>query len=54
MTDWFIGFAMAAASVFIFLFGWMVSASTIGWECKNMGVFYVGTSVYECAVKEKK
>ncbi len=54
MSDWVVGFGMAVAAVFIFCVGWMVSASTIGWDCKNMGMFSVSSSVYECAVKEKK
>ena len=53
MDDWFGGAVTVIAAVFIFFVGWMSSASTIGQECKNMGVFYVGEKVYECKYKEK-
>ena len=51
--DWFIGAVSVVVAVFIFVFGWMASASQIGWECRNMGTFYVGEKVYECKLKEK-
>ena len=53
MNDWVVGAMHVALAVFIFLLGWMVSAGTIGWECRNVGMFYVGEKVYECKVKEK-
>lgn len=53
MDDWFIGAITVIAAVFIFFTGWMISASTIGWECRNMSAFYVGEKVYECKYKEK-
>ena len=53
MNDWFIGATSVAIAVFVFVFGWMMSASTIGWECRNMSAFYVGEKVYECKLKEK-
>ncbi len=53
MNDWFIGAISVGAAVFIFFFGWMISASTIAWECRNMDSFYVGERVYECKLKEK-
>jgi hypothetical protein len=53
MNDWFIGAISVAVAVCVFAFGWMVSASTIGWECRNMGAFYVGEKVYDCKPKEK-
>lgn len=54
MNDWVVGFGMAVAAFILVCIGWMTSASTIGWECRNTGMFYVGEKVYECAVKEKK
>jgi hypothetical protein len=53
MNDWLIGAVSVVATGFIFLFGWMISASTTGWECRNLGMFYVGEKVYECKLKEK-
>ncbi len=53
MNDWFVGAGCVSALVVTFAFGWMVSASTIGWECRNVGLFYVGEKVYECKSKEK-
>jgi len=53
MNDWFIGAAHIVVVVFVFCAGWSVSASTIGWECRNMKLFYVGQKVYECSLKEK-
>ncbi len=43
----------AILSVIVFCFGWSASASTIGDECKKLGAFYVGGTVYECKIKEK-
>lgn len=54
MNDWLIGYLCAIAGACMFLFGWMMGSSTIGWECKNIGAFYVGSNVYTCEVKDKK
>jgi hypothetical protein len=51
MTDYI---KTAFISSMFFSLGWIVSASTIGNECQKLGGFYVGSTVYECAVKEKK
>ncbi len=53
MNDWFVGALHIVAAIFVFCAGWAVSASTIGWECRNMKLFYVGQKVYECSLKEK-
>lgn len=53
MNDWFIGAIHIFALVFVFSLGWIVSASTIGDECKKLNMFYVGEKVYECKLKEK-
>ena len=53
MNDWFIGAIHIVVAIFVFICGWITSASTIGWECRNMNLFYVGDKVYECKLKEK-
>ena len=57
MTDYiaavFIGI-LSIISILLFSLGWIVSASTIGNECQKLGGFYVGSTVYECVLKEKK
>jgi hypothetical protein len=53
MNDWFVGVLHITVAIFVFCFGWLSSASTIGWECSNMNLFYVGNKVYECKLKEK-
>ena len=52
MGDFLVAVLMAVIAVALFALGWVVSASTIGHECKKLGGFYVGTTVYECKVKE--
>lgn len=54
MNDWFIGAVSVSVLAFTFVFGWMASSSTTGWECRNLGLFYVGEKVYECRIKEFK
>jgi hypothetical protein len=36
----------------MFAFGWVASASTISWECRKIGTFYVGSTVFTCEKKE--
>jgi hypothetical protein len=31
--------------------GWAAAHSTVAYECKQLGGFYVGETVYECKVK---
>jgi hypothetical protein len=35
------------------LMGWLEGQRTVATECRLLGAFYVGTTVYECRVKEK-
>ena len=51
MNDWLVGAMSVAAAVAIFAFGWVVSANTIAAECKHVGTFYVGNTVFECKVR---
>jgi hypothetical protein len=53
MNNWFIGAICVFTLIFDFYVGYMISASTTGWECRNLGMFYVGEKVYECKIKEK-
>jgi hypothetical protein len=53
MNDWFIWATHVVVAVCIFIFGWILSASTIGRECRIMGMFYFGDKVYDCKLKEK-
>ena len=39
-------------AVLIAILFWVFSASQIARECKMMGMFYVGDTVYECKVKQ--
>ena len=54
MGDFVVAVVIAVSAVALFALGWVVSASTIGHECKKLGGFYVSTTVYECKVKENK
>jgi hypothetical protein len=36
----------------MFAFGWVASASTISWECRKIGTFYTGSTVFTCEKKE--
>jgi len=45
--------AMLVAGL-IFLMGWTFAHNTVARECKSLGSFYVGDTVYECQVKTKR
>jgi len=45
-----VGVALTLGIIGWFILGWVASASTIAYECKLMGQFYVGGTVYECDV----
>ena len=36
-----------------FFSGWVIAHNVVSSECKKLGGFYVGTTVYECKVKEE-
>ncbi len=36
------------------LIGWVVAHNTVATECKKLGSFYVGDTVYECRVKTEE
>jgi TM2 domain-containing membrane protein YozV len=36
------------------LIGWVVAHNTVAKECKKLGSFYVGNTVYECKVKTEE
>jgi hypothetical protein len=48
MIEGFISSLVLAAAGFL---GWVVAHNTIATECKTLGGFYVGKTVYECKVK---
>jgi hypothetical protein len=48
MIEGFITALLFAVAVFI---GWTAAHSTVAYECKQLGGFYVGKTVYECNVK---
>jgi hypothetical protein len=52
-ADWFVLFLLVNAVVCLFAFGWVAAHSTVAHECKQLGGFYVGETVYECKVKEE-
>jgi hypothetical protein len=41
----------ATVLITAFVFGWGVAHNTVATECKTLGGFYVGKTVYECKVK---
>jgi hypothetical protein len=45
------GFFLVAVFVVGIALGWVVANNTVATECKQLGGFYVGTTVYECNVK---
>lgn len=53
MSDCVEAIFVSVIAVALFALGWVVSASTIGHECKKLGGFYVSDTVYECKLKEK-
>lgn len=53
MKDLSVGGLIAVALFSTFVFGWAYAHSEVAWECRNIGTFYVGTTVYECKAKEK-
>jgi hypothetical protein len=48
MIEGFITSLVLATAVFL---GWVVAHNTVARECKQLGGFYVGKTVYECKVK---
>lgn len=46
-----LGVAYSGLAFIFFVMGWVVSASTIGRECKLLQSFYISNTVYECRVK---
>lgn len=51
MDEWVYGAIGSLALALAFSFGWITSASTISQECKSLGAFYVGHSVFACKPK---
>jgi hypothetical protein len=48
MIEGFIASLVLAIAVFV---GWEAAHTTVAYECKQLGGFYVGKTVYECKVK---
>jgi len=48
MIEGFISSLVLAAAGFL---GWVMAHNNIAYECKQLGGFYVGNTVYECNVK---
>ena len=53
MGDWMIGVICVMLLALAYGLGYGGSASIIGWECRNVGTFYVGDKIYSCELKEK-
>ena len=49
--DALVGALILTGMLMLFTLGWVMSASTIGYECRATGLFYVGKTVYSCGVK---
>jgi hypothetical protein len=48
------GILVMLIAALIFLMGWGFAHNTVARECKHLGSFYVGDTVYECQVKAKR
>ncbi len=54
MIDFFVALIVYSVIAIIAGVSWIFSASTIASECQKLGAFYVGSTVYECKIKESK
>jgi hypothetical protein len=54
MIDFFVALIVYSVIAIIAGVSWVFSASTIASECQKLGAFYVGSTVYECKIKESK
>ncbi len=54
MIDFFVALIVYSVIAFIDGLCCAFSASTIASECQKLGAFYVGSTVYECKLKELK
>jgi hypothetical protein len=54
MIDFFVALIVYSVIAIIVGISWAFSASTIASECQKLGAFYVGSTVYECKIKESK
>ena len=48
-----VGIAITLGIIGWVAFGWIASANQIAYECRLMGQFYVGTTVYDCEVAQQ-
>lgn len=39
--------------IIYYYLGWLFAHGTVAHECRKLGVFYVGNSVFECKEKQK-
>ncbi len=54
MIDFLVALIVYSVIAIIAGVSWVFSASTIASECQKLGAFYVGSTVYECKIKESK
>ena len=54
MSDWFVSCIIITVNVIFSAMIWVLAHSTIATECRKLGAFYVGETVFECKVKEGK
>lgn len=53
MSDWTEGVLFVAAMLMFGGFlGWVVAHSEVAAECRKLGTFYVGNTVFVCEVKK--
>ena len=52
--SFFFGIVAMLVAGLIFFLGWTFAHGTVARECKSLGSFYVGDTVYECQVKTKR
>jgi hypothetical protein len=53
MSDWFTNCVTTALTVIFSAVIWTVAHKTIADECRKLGAFYVGETVFECKEKGK-
>jgi hypothetical protein len=54
MNDWAVGAASVIALLIAFILGWIASSMTVSWECRNVGVFYISSGIYDCQERKEK
>lgn len=54
MSDWLVSCIITTGTVIFTVVVWEAAHWTVATECKKLGAFYVGETVFECKVREGK